>query len=74
MTAYSFKLNIYKSYVEIYMKRFQVFTAETMKLPCSGIFLHSVLQLLVTANVAPNSLIFVTLMTEALRSCETRFL
>jgi small neutral amino acid transporter SnatA (MarC family) len=33
-------------------------------------FLHSVLRLLVTANVVPSSPIFVTLMKEAIRSSE----
>jgi hypothetical protein len=38
------------------------------------IFLRSVNRLLVTANVAPSSLILVTLMVEALRSSETSVL
>jgi hypothetical protein len=37
------------------------------------VFLRSVLRLLVRANVAPRSPIFVTLMMEALRSSETAF-
>jgi hypothetical protein len=37
------------------------------------LFLHSVLPLLVTANVVPNSPILVTLMMEAIRSPETSF-
>jgi hypothetical protein len=36
------------------------------------VFLRSVLQLLVTANVVPSSLILVTLMMEAIRSTETK--
>jgi hypothetical protein len=35
------------------------------------VFLRSVRRLLVTSNVVPTSQIFVTLMMEALRSCET---
>jgi hypothetical protein len=35
------------------------------------VFLHSVLQLLVTANAVPSSLILVSLMKEAIRSSET---
>jgi hypothetical protein len=37
-------------------------------------FLHSVLQLLVTANVVPSSTIVVTLMMEAIHSSETSVL
>jgi hypothetical protein len=35
------------------------------------VFLRSMLQLLVTADVVPSSPIFVTLMTDAIRSSET---
>jgi hypothetical protein len=65
--------------------RFEVFTAVALKnaifwdvMPYGscrnrhfGVFLHSVHQLLVTANIVPSSLIFVILMMEALCSSKT---
>jgi hypothetical protein len=56
----------------LYFVRFEVFTALTMK---NSVFwdvtLRSVRRLLVTASVAPSSLILVTLMKEAQGSSET---
>jgi hypothetical protein len=42
--------------------------------PSHVVFISSVLQLLVTANEVPCSLILVTPMMEAIRSCETSVL